>query len=60
MTRIDVVEDSNTASYLALLDSNGDLHTAIADMDVLHRIRIPSEEVRLFLQVYFSLQSLEY
>lgn len=58
-TRIDVVEDSNTATYLALLDSNGDLHTAIADMDVLQKIRIPSEEVR-FLHVYCTLQSVEY
>lgn len=41
---IEVVKGANTATYLAVLDSNGDLHTAIADMGVLSRIKIPDEE----------------
>ena len=44
--RIEVANDSNTATYLAVLESDGDLHTAIADMAVLEKIPIPDEEVR--------------
>jgi len=36
-----IVDDMNTATYLALLDSHGDLHTAIADMNVLNQIPSP-------------------
>ncbi len=43
---INVVDDCNTATYLALLGSDGDLHTAIADMSVLSHIPIPDEKVR--------------
>jgi pseudouridine-5'-phosphate glycosidase len=42
---IEVVRGSNTATYLAVLEEDGDLHTAIADMDVLAKIKIPDEEV---------------
>lgn len=42
--RVEVVPDSNTATYLAVLNSDGDLHTAIADMEVLEKIPIPDEE----------------
>jgi sugar/nucleoside kinase (ribokinase family) len=38
---IDFVEDKNTASYLAVMDEKNDLHTAIADMDVLDKIPTP-------------------
>mmetsp|Transcript_15510 Transcript_15510/g.29260 ORF Transcript_15510/g.29260 Transcript_15510/m.29260 type:complete len:713 (-) Transcript_15510:33-2171(-) len=40
---IEVVNGVNTATYLAVLDSSGDLHTAIADMGVLSKIKIPDE-----------------
>jgi len=43
--RVEIVRDSNTATYLAVLNSDGDLHTAIADMGVLEKIPVPSEEV---------------
>ena len=36
---IQKVEHANTATYLAVLDGSGDLHAAVADMDVLSRIR---------------------
>jgi len=42
---IEVVRGSNTATYLAVLEEDGDLHTAIADMGVLAKIKIPDEEV---------------
>ena len=42
---IEVVSGSNTATYLAVLEEDGDLHTAIADMDVLTQIKVPDEEV---------------
>ena len=35
---------ANTASYLALMDGDNDLHAAVADMDVLERIPCPPEE----------------
>jgi len=35
------IEGSNTASYLAVLDHEGDLHTAVADMEVLSHIPVP-------------------
>ena len=42
-SNICIIEGANTATYLALLDSDGDLHTAVADMKVLSDIPIPSE-----------------
>ena len=39
------VATPNTATYLAVLDSEGELHTAIADMDVLEDIPIPDIKV---------------
>lgn len=42
--RVDFVDESNTATYLAVLNENGDLHTAIADMGVLEQIPVPDEE----------------
>jgi hypothetical protein len=52
-----IVSGSNTATYLALLEEDGDLHTAITDMDVLTQIQVPDEEVSyaqdlLFVQLY--------
>ena len=44
--RINVVGDCNTATYLAVLGSDGDLHTAIADMSVLSHIPVPDAKVR--------------
>lgn len=41
---MEVVKGANTATYLAVLNSDGDLHTAIADMAVLSKIKIPDEE----------------
>jgi sugar/nucleoside kinase (ribokinase family) len=45
MDGVAVVEDANTATYLALLDGSGDLHTAVADMAVLSQIRPPPVNV---------------
>ena len=42
---VEIVSESNTATYLAVLESDGDLHTAIADMGVLENIPVPTEEV---------------
>ena len=42
---IKVVPESNTATYLAILDHEGDLHAAIADMDVLKQIPLPDESL---------------
>ena len=42
--KVDVVEDANTATYLAVLDGSGDLHTAVADMSVHSQIRPPPVE----------------
>ncbi len=42
---IKVIPDFNTATYLATLDSDGDLHNAIADMDVLSHIPLPSDGI---------------
>ena len=42
---MNIVDESNTATYLAVLNENGDLHTAIADMGVLEQIPVPDEEV---------------
>jgi pseudouridine kinase len=41
---VDMVEHANTATYLAVLDGSGDLHTAVADMAVLSQIRPPPVE----------------
>lgn len=41
---IETVENANTASYLAVMDGSGDLHTAIADMEVLSQIYSPPFE----------------
>jgi sugar/nucleoside kinase (ribokinase family) len=35
----------STSTYLAILDAQGDLHSAIADMKVLHHIPVPCESV---------------
>jgi hypothetical protein len=40
------VTTTTTATYLAVLDSEGELHTAIADMDVLENIPTPDIKVR--------------
>jgi len=37
-----VVPEAATATYLAVLNETGDLHTAIADMDVFSKIELPS------------------
>ena len=42
---IKVVPHVNTATYLATLDSDGDLHNAIADMDILTQIPLPNDEI---------------
>lgn len=44
-TTVNFVSDASTATYLAVMNSIGDLHTAIADMDVSSNIPIPSPEV---------------
>jgi sugar/nucleoside kinase (ribokinase family) len=41
---ISVVSELNTATYLAVLNEEGDLHTAVADMDVLADIPVPHNE----------------
>jgi len=41
---IDVVDGGRTATYFAVLNEEGDLHTAVADMDVLNYIRPPPSE----------------
>jgi len=38
------VDNARTASYLAVLSESGDLHTAIADMEVNTCIPVPSDE----------------
>mmetsp|Transcript_57351 Transcript_57351/g.171033 ORF Transcript_57351/g.171033 Transcript_57351/m.171033 type:complete len:675 (-) Transcript_57351:78-2102(-) len=38
-------ENNRTATYLAVMNSLGDLHTAIADAAVLQHIPVPSQEV---------------
>lgn len=40
-----VVEGANTATYFAVLNESGELHTACADMDVLKYIQLPPHEV---------------
>jgi pseudouridine-5'-phosphate glycosidase/sugar/nucleoside kinase (ribokinase family) len=40
-----VVDDANTATYLAVLNGKGDLMTACADMTVLEHIKGPSMDV---------------
>ena len=42
---IPIVNDSHTATYLAVLDCSGDLHVAIADMKVFENIPMPSEKI---------------
>jgi pseudouridine-5'-phosphate glycosidase/sugar/nucleoside kinase (ribokinase family) len=39
-----VIPSNGTATYLALLDANGDLHAAIADMDVFAHMAVPTLE----------------
>ena len=39
-----VIDSARTATYLAVLNDHGELHAAIADMNVLDGIPIPSEE----------------
>jgi len=41
---IDVVDGARTATYFAVLNELGDLHTAVADMDVFNYIRPPPSE----------------
>jgi len=41
---VNFVADASTATYLAVMNSIGDLHTAIADMSVSSSIPIPSPE----------------
>lgn len=40
---IQVVDGANTATYIAILNELGDLHTACADMTVLNHIRPPPQ-----------------
>jgi pseudouridine kinase len=42
---VQVVDDANTATYLAVMNGKGDLHTACADMAVLDHIQSPSMDV---------------
>ena len=42
---IKVVGNFNTATYLAILNDDGDLHNAIADMDVLDEIPSPNDTI---------------
>ena len=42
---VNVVEGENTASYVAILDEDGDLHTACAEKKVLDYMAVPSSEV---------------
>jgi pseudouridine-5'-phosphate glycosidase/sugar/nucleoside kinase (ribokinase family) len=42
---VHVVEGANTATYFAVLNESGELHTACADMDVLKYIQPPPQEV---------------
>ena len=45
--KVDTVEHANTATYLAVLDGSGDLHTAVADMAVLSQIHpAPIEAIK--------------
>lgn len=39
-----VVKDVSTSTYLAVLDTQGDLYTAIADMKALKHIPVPSQK----------------
>lgn len=39
---ISIVDEANTATYLAVLNSRGDMHTAIADMSVLSQVKPPT------------------
>jgi len=42
---VKIVEGAHTATYVAILDEEGDLHTACADMSVLSGILPPPDEV---------------
>ena len=42
---VHVIENANTASYIAVLEATGDLHTACADTAVFSHIRAPPLEV---------------
>jgi pseudouridine-5'-phosphate glycosidase/sugar/nucleoside kinase (ribokinase family) len=42
---VHIVDGANTATYLAVLEANGDLHTACADMSVLSSIAPPHDIV---------------
>mmetsp|Transcript_14950 Transcript_14950/g.33384 ORF Transcript_14950/g.33384 Transcript_14950/m.33384 type:complete len:733 (+) Transcript_14950:151-2349(+) len=44
-TSVSFVSDMSTSTYLAVMNSVGDLHTAIADMSALSRIPIPPPEI---------------
>lgn len=41
----DISNEYRTATYLAILNEAGDLHTACADMNILERIPIPPKDV---------------
>jgi len=42
---VHVVDTANTATYLAVMNGSGDLHTACADMQVLDHILAPSKDM---------------
>jgi len=42
---VKVVDGANTATYLAVLDGDGDMHVACADMKILKRIPMPPDDV---------------
>ncbi len=42
---VKMIPNSNTATYLAILDNNGNLHNAIADMEILKEIPLPEERI---------------
>ena len=41
---ISVSKDHSTATYLAVLESDGELHTACADVSILSQIQVPDEK----------------
>lgn len=42
---VTVVNNASTSTFLAMLDTHGDLHAAIADMTILQQIPVPSIKV---------------
>ena len=42
---VQIVDKANTATYIAVMNEKGDLHTACADMTVLDAIQPPSQKV---------------